>query len=260
MEQIERAMSALEGYSNHPRRGTENGRGKPLLHQWVEDHAERAPEAVAVQFGAESLTYRQLNERANQLAWRLRALGVGAETLVGICMERSLELIVGLLGILKAGGAYVPLDPEYPAERLVFILEDAHIPVVVTHSRRCDRIATSAESLVFLDSDDTLARESTANPDAITTPANLAYVIYTSGSPASRKAFRFVSKASFIFSDHAPAVRFHGSRCATVFHSTPLIHGVCGDLGCLVHGDRLVVVPGASLTRRGFLELLVAEA
>ena len=261
MEQIERAMSALEGHSNHPRRGTENGRGKPLLHQWVEDHAERAPEAVAVQFGAEFLTYRQLNERANQLAWRLRALGVGAETLVGICMERSLELIVGLLGILKAGGAYVPLDPEYPAERLVFILEDAHIPVVVTHSRRCDRLATPAESLVFLDSDETLARESTANPDAITTPANLAYVIYTSGSTGSPKGVQVCLESVFhLFEVTRPLFDFTDRDVWTMFHSYAFDLSVWEIWGCLVHGGRLVVVSGAvARSPRDFSELLVAE-
>src|SRR5262249_7982371 len=95
------------------------------IHQLFEAQGERTPEATAVIFEEEQLTYRELNRRANQLAHHLRALGVGPEVLVGICMERSVEMVVGLLGILKAGGAYVPLDPAYPKERLAFILKDA---------------------------------------------------------------------------------------------------------------------------------------
>ena len=94
------------------------------LHELFEEQAERTPEAVAVAFEDEQLTYRQLNERANQLARHLQGLGVGPDTLVGICVERSLEMVVGLLGILKAGGAYLPLDPGYPSERIAFMLRD----------------------------------------------------------------------------------------------------------------------------------------
>ena len=93
---------------------------------------ERTPDAIAVVFEAEQLTYGELNRRANQLAHHLRALGVGPEVLVAICLERSLETVIGLLGILKAGGAYVPLDPAYPQERLAFMLRDAQVPVLLT--------------------------------------------------------------------------------------------------------------------------------
>ena len=98
------------------------------VHELLEEQVERAPEAVAVVFEDEQLTYRQLNERANQLARHLQGLGVGPDTLVAICLERSLEMVVGLLGILKAGGAYVPLDPSYPKERLAFMLRDWRAP------------------------------------------------------------------------------------------------------------------------------------
>ena len=102
------------------------------IHQLFEEQVERTPEAVAVVWEEHQLTYRQLNARANQLAHYLRKRGVGPEVLVGICVERSLEMVIGLLGILKAGGAYVPLDPSYPEERLAFILGDTQAPVLVT--------------------------------------------------------------------------------------------------------------------------------
>ncbi|WP_137669642.1 AMP-binding protein, partial [Sphaerospermopsis reniformis] len=97
-----------------------------------EEQVEKTPNAIAVVFENEQLTYQQLNSRANQLAHHLQSLGVKTETLVGICVERSLEMVIGLLGILKAGGAYVPLDPEYPTERLSFMLEDAQVSVLLT--------------------------------------------------------------------------------------------------------------------------------
>ena len=112
---------------------TEYPRDK-CVHQLFEAQVERSPDAIAVVFGDEQLTYRELNSRANQLAHYLQKQGVGPETLVGICMERSLEMVVGLLGILKAGGAYVPLDPTYPQERLGFMLQDTRANVVLTQA------------------------------------------------------------------------------------------------------------------------------
>src|SRR5262249_9500888 len=105
------------------------------IHELFEAQVEKTPEAVAVVFEEQRLTYRQLNARANQLGHHLRSLGVGPEVLVGLCVERSLEMVVGLLGILKAGGAYVPLDPTYPEERLAFMLEDTGAPVLLTQDR-----------------------------------------------------------------------------------------------------------------------------
>ncbi len=110
------------------------------VHELIEEQAELAPEAVAVVFEDAQLTYRQLNERANQLAHHLQELGVGPDTLVAICVERSLEMVVGLLGILKAGGAYLPLDPSYPKERLAFMLRDSGTPLLLTHQRLRDQL------------------------------------------------------------------------------------------------------------------------
>ena len=109
------------------------------IHELFEAQVEKTPEAIAVQFEEKQLTYRELNSRANQLAHYLRRLGIGPEKLVGICIERSLEMVVGLLGILKAGGAYVPLDPAYPRERLAFMLEDAQVSVLLTQEKFEDR-------------------------------------------------------------------------------------------------------------------------
>ena len=158
------------------------------LHGAIEVQAQRTPDAVALVFEGSQLTYGQLDRRANQLAHYLRARGVGAETLVGVCMERSLEMVVGLLGILKAGGAYVPLDPDYPAERLAFMVSDANVPVLLTQERIKAKLPPNAARLVCLDTDwIAVARESDAAPAAGSVPDNLAYVIYTSGSTGKPK-------------------------------------------------------------------------
>ena len=157
-----------------------------VLHQLFEAQAEKTPEALAVEYDGAQLTYSQLNQRANQLAHYLRTQGVAAETLVGICMERSLEMVIALLAILKAGGAYVPLDPAYPKERLAFMMEDARVQVLMTRAG----IATglSCAKTVRMDSDaEEIARQSDANPTSMARSSNLAYVIYTSGSTGKSK-------------------------------------------------------------------------
>ena len=165
-----------------------------LLHELFEAQVERTPAAVAVEYAGNRLTYLELNQRANQLAHYLRTQGVESETLVGICMERSLEMVVGLLGILKAGGAYVPLDPAYPKERLAFMVEDAQVRVLLT---RDGAIAGLPEAkTVRIDSDrEAIARESDANPANTETSTNLAYVIYTSGSTGKSKGVQIPHRA-----------------------------------------------------------------
>ena len=110
------------------------------IHELFETQVEKTPDTIALVFEDQQLTYRELNNRANQLARYLKKLGVGPEVLVGICVERSMEMVVGLLGILKAGGAYVPLDPTYPKERLRFMLEDAHVSVLLTQQAFVKRL------------------------------------------------------------------------------------------------------------------------
>ncbi|WP_445245375.1 non-ribosomal peptide synthetase [Microcoleus sp. OTE_8_concoct_300] len=158
------------------------------IHQLFEEQVERSPDAEAVLFEDKQLTYRELNQRANCLAHHLRTLGVRPEVLVGICVERSLEMVVGLLGILKAGGAYVPLDPAYPPERLAFMLEDAQVGVLLTQARLVESLPKHQGSIVCLDTDwEIIERQSKENPECSFTPENLAYVIYTSGSTGKPK-------------------------------------------------------------------------
>ncbi|MEJ6479888.1 non-ribosomal peptide synthase/polyketide synthase [Nostoc punctiforme UO1] len=158
------------------------------IHQLFEEQVQRTPDAVAVFFEDQQLTYQQLNSRANQLAHYLKSLGVGADVLVGICVERSIEMVVGLLGILKAGGAYLPLDPEYPTERLHFMLEDAQVSVLLTQQKLLDRLAQHQAKLVCLDTDwQLISQSSQDNLITETQATNLAYVIYTSGSTGQPK-------------------------------------------------------------------------
>lgn len=157
------------------------------LHRWLEAQAARTPHAGAVAFESETLTYAQLNARANQLAHGLRARGVGPGALVGVCLERSLEMVVGLLGVLKAGAAYVPLDPAYPAERLAFMLEDTQAAVLLTQAHLRDSLPPHPDILA-LDADwPGIGGESGDNFICGATPDDLAYVIYTSGSTGTPK-------------------------------------------------------------------------
>jgi amino acid adenylation domain-containing protein len=162
--------------------------GERCFHHLFEEQVERTPDAVAVLCDPVQLTYGELNGHANQLARRLQRLGVGPDTRVGVCLTRSAEMVVALLGVLKAGGAYVPLDPEYPRERLAFLLEDARVPVLVTEERLRDQLPQHSAAVVCLESDrDNIARESRQNVESLATAANLAYVIYTSGSTGQPK-------------------------------------------------------------------------
>ena len=154
------------------------------VHGLFEEQVERMPEAVAVVFGEERLTYGQLNERSNRLARYLRKRGVGPEVLVGLCVERSLEMVVGLLAILKAGGAYVPLDPNYPRQRVAFMLEDAAARVVLSQESFVETLPEGRFDSVQLDAESAYDFAGRAVKTRRIRPPrrNLAYVIYTSGS------------------------------------------------------------------------------
>ncbi len=166
------------------------------IHELFEEQVERTPDAAAVVFEDQILTYRELNTRANQLAHYLRKQGVGPEVLVGICVERSLEMIIGILGILKAGGAYVPLDPTYPKERLAFMIEDATMPIMLTQSWLLDGIPKHRGHSICLDTQwEEIAQHSYDAPFSDTTSANLAYVIYTSGSTGVPKGVMIPHRA-----------------------------------------------------------------
>jgi amino acid adenylation domain-containing protein len=216
-------------------------RGYPrnqCVHQLFEEQVQRTPDAVAVVFEGNTLSYRELDARANQLAHHLRSLGVGPDVLVGLCVERSLEMVVALLGILKAGGAYVPLDPRYPKERIEFILQDAAAPVLVT--QRSLGFGQGVAHRVYLDE---AIPQSAARPvDVQTTPANLAYVIYTSGSTGKPKgvAIEHHSPVSFL---HWVRDSFSDAELSGVLAST----SICFDLsvfeifGPLSWGGRMLL-------------------
>jgi amino acid adenylation domain-containing protein len=158
------------------------------LHKLFEEQIEMSPEAVALLFEGQQLTYRELNRQANQMAHHLRSLGVEPEVLVGVCMEPSIGMIVGLLGILKAGGAYVPLDPRYPKERLAFMLQDSGVSVLLTQRRLLTALPKHEAKVICPDSDwKFIVGGSDENLDSGATAGNLAYVIYTSGSSGKPK-------------------------------------------------------------------------
>jgi amino acid adenylation domain-containing protein len=159
------------------------------IHELFEKQAQATPDATAVVSGGEQLTYAELNCRANQWAHHLQKLGVGPEVLVGVCMERSVEMVIAILGVLKAGGAYVPLSPSYPRERLDFMIADAHVRLVLMQRPLQDRISTDGLRVLCVESNDPIVGEEPGeNPAETALPHNLAYVIFTSGSTGRPKA------------------------------------------------------------------------
>ncbi|MBD2253939.1 non-ribosomal peptide synthetase [Nostoc parmelioides] len=168
------------------------------IHHLFAAQAEKTPDAIAVVYGEQQLTYHQLNIQANQLAHYLQKLGVKPGVLVGICVERSVSMIVGLLAILKAGGAYVPLDTEYPQERLAFIIEDTQLSVLLTTQKLVETLPQHQGCIVCIDTDtvlEAIALESQQNPTVEVTADHLAYVIYTSGSTGTPKGVAVDHKA-----------------------------------------------------------------
>ncbi|MDZ7967874.1 MAG: amino acid adenylation domain-containing protein [Nostoc sp. DedSLP03] len=217
------------------------------IHELFEAQVERSPDSVAVIFEDEQLTYQDLNRRANQLAHHLRSLGVGPEILVGICVERSLSILIGLLGILKAGGAYVPLDPAYPQSRLAFILKDTQISVLLTQEKLIATLPKHTAMAVCLDTDwEKIANQSSLNPINNATNENLAYTIYTSGSTGRPKGVAIEHRSTIAFLDWAKKL-FATEALAGVLAST----SICFDLsvfemfvplGC---GGKVILVENA---------------
>ncbi|MGF9909648.1 non-ribosomal peptide synthase/polyketide synthase [Brevibacillus porteri] len=166
------------------------------VHELVAEMTRKMPNQLAVVSKEGSLTYAELDSKANQLANYLQQQGVTTETLVGICVERSLEMLIGQLGILKAGGAFVPMDPSYPKERLAFMMDDTNMPIVLTQERLLEALPTGDATFICLDIDwDLIASESTESPEITTTTNNLAYVIYTSGSTGTPKGVEIEHRA-----------------------------------------------------------------
>lgn len=232
------------------------------LHEWFAAQAAQTPDAIALTCAGQQMTYRALNERANQLAHHLQSLGVGPNTPVGLCLERSLEMVIGLLGILKAGGAYLPLDPMYPAARLTWMVEDAQPVALVTQGHLAAHIPAASLPLICLDHDAAqLDQYPTHNPISTVTPADLAYIIYTSGSTGQPKGTLIHhDNVARLFTATAAWFHFQAADVWTLFHSIAFDFSVWEVWGALLYGGRLVIVPYAvSRSPEEFYSLLIQE-
>ncbi|MDH3601818.1 MAG: amino acid adenylation domain-containing protein, partial [Candidatus Tectomicrobia bacterium] len=215
------------------------------LHQAFADQAERRPHDIALVYEQQTMTYRELNERANQVAHYLIGLGVKPDVLVGLCVERSLEMVVGILAILKTGGAYVPLDPQYPKDRIAYMLADSRVPVLLTTTDREDALPAHHAQVVRIDALAVPSPERDAtNPVTAVEPSNVAYVIYTSGSTGQPKGV-LVSHANVMRLMLATEAWFHFDHrdVWTLFHSYAFDFSVWELWGALLYGGRLIVVP-----------------
>src|SRR5215470_5272126 len=227
------------------------------IHELFEEQVKKSPDAIAVVLEDQQLTYRELNRRANQLAHYLRKLGVGPEVLVGICMDRSLEMIIGLLGILKAGGAYVPLDPEYPKERLAFMMADAQVAVLLTQEGLTEDSGSRIENrhplssildprikAVCLDRNwDEIGQESQDNLENGTTAENLAYVIYTSGSTGTPKGVEVLHRGVTRLVFGVDYVQLDANQASLHLAPTSFDASTFEIWGALLHGAKCVLYP-----------------
>jgi amino acid adenylation domain-containing protein len=232
------------------------------LHELFEERVAATPEATAITGAGVELTYEELNLQANRLANRLRRLGVGPESLVSICLERSEALVLAILGVVKAGGAYVPLDPASPPERLSFLLEDTRSPVLITMQPLLDRVAGHSAQVLLLDADrESIAAESAERPSIETTAQNLAYVIYTSGSTGKPKGTLVTHyNVTRLFEATYSWFNFTDRDVWTLFHSYAFDFSVWEIWGALLYGGKLVIVPyTTSRSPAAFYELLKAE-
>jgi amino acid adenylation domain-containing protein len=228
------------------------------LHELFEEQAEKNPESPAVSYRDQSISYGELNGRANQLAHRLIKLGAGPETRIGICVERSIEMVVGILGILKAGAAYVPLDPNHPAERLAFAMKDAAVPVLLTQQRLRRVLPKCGSEVISLDDWASISSESTSNPITRVCAGNLAYVIYTSGSTGTPKGVEVThGNVARLFRETEAWFNFGAQDTWTLFHSYAFDFSVWELWGALLYGGSLVVVPyWICRSPKEFLQLL----
>jgi amino acid adenylation domain-containing protein len=228
------------------------------LHERFEHQAALRPDAVALVCEAQRLSYAELNRRANLLAHRLRALGVTPEQLVGLRTDRSVEMVVGILGILKAGGAYLPLDPTYPKDRVAFMLEDSRVTVVVTQASLAADLEGIAETRVLVDEPHPGAA---TNPTSVATVDNLAYVIYTSGSTGKPKGALVTHyNVTRLFEATDAWYHFDHHDVWSLFHSCAFDFSVWELWGALLYGGRVVLVPYlVSRSPDAFRELLVRE-
>jgi len=226
------------------------------IHQMFEAQVKETPTAVAIIFNNQSLTYQELNQRANQLAHYLLKHKVGLETLVGICVERSLEMVIGLIGILKAGGAYVPLDPTYPKERLDFMINDSNVPIVLTQHKFLDLLPLISSKIICLDTEvESIAQCINTNPVSDCTFTNASYVIYTSGSTGVPKGV--VGEHCAIMNRFAWMWEQYPFQSTDICcQKTPLsfVDSIWEIFGPLLKGVSLIILPDDSVKN---LQLLV---
>ncbi|MEQ1777270.1 MAG: amino acid adenylation domain-containing protein, partial [Nitrosomonas sp.] len=214
------------------------------IHELFEEQASNHPNAVAVIFNEDQLTYGQLNERANRIAHYLRTRGVGPEIFVGILLERSLEVVIGILGVLKSGGAYLPIDPIYPKERIAFMVQDANPKVMLTQSSLMELLPEGVEYFCIDQNSPFLANHLTTNPSPLAVYSNLAYVIYTSGSTGKPKGALITHRnVRRLFALSEREFGFNAADVWTLFHSYAFDFSVWEIWGALLYGGRLVVVP-----------------
>lgn len=214
------------------------------IHKLFEKQVKATPQAIAIVFEGKQLTYQELNEKANQLAHYLIKQGSTLETLIGLCVERSLEMVIGLLGILKAGGAYVPLESRYPQERLSFMQEDAQVKILLTQSFLLDKVATPQASLVCLDTDwSKIAQESCENPLSDSTLDHLAYVMYTSGSTGKPKGVCVLHRGMVRLVKDTNYLHLTTKEVFLQVSSLSFDPSMLEIWGALLNGGQLVIMP-----------------
>ncbi|BAY23347.1 amino acid adenylation domain protein [Calothrix sp. NIES-2100] len=219
------------------------------IHQLFEEQVEKTPDAIALVFAEQQLSYQELNQRANQLAHYLQKLNIKAEVPVAICLERSLEMVIAILGILKAGGAYVPIDPTYPSERLAWMLEDIQTPVLLTQNKLVTKLPQFTPKVVCLDQEEeTLSQEININLVTEITPQNLAYVMYTSGSTGTPKGVSVIHQGVVRL---VKETNYANLNAQEVFLQAAPISFDASTFeiwACLLNGGKLVLFPGETTT------------
>jgi len=243
-------MSGMPNSSREPIRKSDRpgvqDQANRCIHELFEEQAAELPERTAIVLDGQAMTYRELNQRANQLAGFLRVRGVGPDTIVAVYLERSFDLLASILGILKAGGAYLPIDPAYPQGRVEFMLEDAGVKVLITQQTLAPAKPPATVTVVSLDHPTFTWPEAwpAGNQVNSVSAANLAYVIYTSGSTGKPKGV-LVTHHNVIrlFSETRPWFRFNERDVWTFFHSAAFDFSVWEIWGALLHGGKLVIVP-----------------
>jgi amino acid adenylation domain-containing protein/FkbH-like protein/non-ribosomal peptide synthase protein (TIGR01720 family) len=232
------------------------------LHRWFERSVETSPNAPALSCEGRTMSYREVNRRANQIAHHLIECGIGPDILVGICIDRSMDMVIAILAILKAGGAYLPIDLSYPADRLAFILEDAQAPVLLTETKLVASLPKHGARIICLDDAEAiLAAQPRTNPVTAVMPDHMAYVIYTSGSTGKPKGCMITHRnVARLMRATEGWFNFDERDVWTLFHSCAFDFSVWEIWGALLYGGRVVVVPFmVSRSPEAFYELLVKE-